>query len=62
MCHQNLFVIVIVVVDVPSVIFHELDEAKVRNLIRGLEKASGALVKCIYAEFCEESRGNEERL
>ena len=45
LCHQNLFVIVVVViVDVP------------------LEKASGALVKCIYAEFREESRGNDERL
>ena len=36
--------------------------AAVSEHFPGLEKTSGALVKCIYAEFREESRGNDEKL
>ena len=46
----------------PPSFFMNLVRLRFGNLIWGLEKASGALVKCIYAEFREESRGNDERL
>ena len=37
-CHQNFFVIIIVVVDVPSLIFNEFDKVKVRKPDSGLGK------------------------
>ena len=58
----SLLLLLLLLLMSPPSFFMNLIRLRLGNLIWGLEKASGALVNCIYAEFREESRGNDEKL